>query len=201
MPGADPRAKEDYASALDAYARARAALDRARTPEELAAVSGALEEGRFAMASARARLEGREPPEHRAPCFFDPRHGPSARDVLWAPPGGEPQPVPACAADASRIEQGLDPETREVTVGGSRVPYWQASPAFAPYGAGFFGGFGIVPAFLVGSMLGSGFGFPAGDPGGDGDFAGDGDFGGGDFGDFGGGDFGGGGGDFGGGGE
>ena len=33
-------------------------------------------------------LDGRKPPERRPPCFFDPRHGPSSRDVEWAPPGG-----------------------------------------------------------------------------------------------------------------
>ena len=65
--------------------------------------------------SARARLEGREPPERRSPCFFDPRHGPSSRDVEWAPPGGAPRMVPACEADAQRVERGEDPETREVT--------------------------------------------------------------------------------------
>jgi hypothetical protein len=124
------------------------------------------------------------------------------RDVHWAPPGGEPQPVPACAADAARVEQGVDPETREVSSGGRRVPYWQASPAYGAYAGGFFGGFGIVPAFLIGSMLGTSFGWGGaiGGGGGEGgDFGGEGDFGGGGFGDFGGGDFGGGGGDFGGG--
>jgi MYXO-CTERM domain-containing protein len=203
MPDADPRVKEDYAHAVACYERADQALDRARTPDDMEAVSRALEEGRFAMASAKARLEGRPPPEHRPPCFFDPRHGPSVEDVEWAPAGGTPRPVPVCAADAQRIRDGLDPEAREVTVGGERRPYWDAPAAYGPYAGGFFGGAaGIFPGLIIGSLLGSSLGWGAGPAygaGDDYDDFGGGDFGGGDFGggDFGGGDFGGG--DFGGG--
>jgi hypothetical protein len=210
MPDVDPRAKEEYGHAVASDERADRALERARTPEDMEAVSSALEEGRFAMASAKARLEGRPLPEHRPPCFFDPRHGPSVEEVEWAPAGGAPRPVPVCAADAQRIRDGLDPEAREVTVGGERRPYWEAPAAYGPYAGGFFGGAaGIFPALVVGSLLGSSLGWGAGPAygagEGDGFDAGDaggGDFGGGDFGDFGGGDFGGGdfgGGDFGGG--
>ncbi len=204
MPGADAAARADYARGLDAYERANAALARVRRPQDLAAVSEAVEEGRFALASAKARLEGRPVPERRPPCFFDPRHGPSVRDVDWAPPGGAPRPVPACAADALAVEEGRDPATREIEVGGRSMPYYEAPGAYAPWAGGFFGGFGggFLPGLLFGSMLGWGPGlFHGGEAhGGEGGFGG-GDFGGGDFGggDFGGGDFGGGGGDFGGG--
>ena len=105
------------------------------------------------MTSARARLEGREPPERRAPCFFDPRHGPSTRDVEWAPIGGEPRMVPACEADAQRVERGDDPEAREVTVGGQRMPYWAAGPMYAPFMGGFYGA-GLLPGLLIGTSLG-----------------------------------------------
>jgi hypothetical protein len=202
MPGVDPRAREDYGRALAAHERASGAFRRARRPSDLEEVSVALEEGRYAMTAAQARLEGREPPERRPPCFFDPRHGPSVRDVEWTPPGGEPRPVPACAADAIRIEEGEEPAMREVLVGGRRTPYWNAGPAYAPWAGGFFGGAAgaLLPALFVGSMLGSGFGWGAPvveggdgfDDVGGGDFdTGGGDFGGGDFGggDFGGGDF------------
>jgi hypothetical protein len=201
MPGANPEGKRDYAEALELYQRAAKAFDRARVPEDLEAVSSALEAGRFAMASAKARLEGRPPPERRPPCFFDPRHGPSVRDVHWAPHGGTPRAVPACAADAIRIEEGEEPLAREVVVGGQRRPYWDAPAYYGPWAGGFFGGFGaaLLPTLFVGSMLGGGFGLGAPVVFDDGlDFGGE-DFGGGDFGggDFGGGDFGGG--DFGGG--
>ena len=212
MPNADPAAKEDYARAVECYQRADRAFDTARVPEDLEEVSAALEEGRFAMAAAKARLEGREPPERRPPCFFDPRHGPSVRDVEWAPDGGTPRLVPACAADAQAVEDGYEPAAREVLVGGQRMPYWNAPPVYGPWAGGFFGGMtgGLLPGLLIGSMLGSGlgFGFPGvahaesgsyDEGGGFGDFGG-GDFGGGgDGGDFADGDFGDFGGDFGGG--
>src|SRR5215207_7657126 len=196
MPGVDERARADYETALGAYERASAAVDRARTPRDLEPVGQDAEEGRYAMASARARLEGREPPERTPPCFFDPRHGPSAREVTWSPPWGEPREIPACEADAQRVEAGEDPDPRSVRVGGRDVPYWNAGPAYAPYMGGFFGG-GLLPGFFLGSMLGGGM---WGGGGGWGPES-SGDFGGGGFGGggCGGGDFGGGGGDFGGG--
>ena len=197
--GANEAAKAHYAEAIEAYRQAEEAFDRSRRPEELAEVSEHLERGRWAMIAARARIEGREPPERRAPCFFDPRHGPSTREVEWAPEGGQPRPVPACEADALRVEAGHDPQSREVMVGGRATPYWAAPGAFSPWAGGYFGGFGgFLPGLFLGSLMSGAF-FPHdvhADPGGaGGDFGG----GGGDFGGFGGGDFGGG--DFGGGGD
>jgi hypothetical protein len=183
LPGASAESRADYERAVNAYDRANSTWELAREPDDLEPVGSALEEGRWAMASARARLEGREPPERRPPCFFDPRHGPSSRDVEWAPPAGAPRMVPACEADAQRVERGEDPESREVTLGGQRVPYWAAGPMYAPFMGGFFGG-GLLPGLLIGSTLDW-------DMPGDGGDVGGGDFGGGDFGggDFGGGDF------------
>src|SRR3954469_14330310 len=177
----NPVAQAAYDRAVQSYGNASQAFDRARTPKELSGVARALEEGRYEMAVAQAALDGRPAPEQRDPCFFDPRHGPSVRDVLWTPPGGAARKVPACALDAQRVEQGLEPETREIAYGGRMVPYYYAPPMFG----GYFGGF--LPGLLVGELLGSPFGWGGG---------GGGDFGGGF--DIGGGDFGGGGGDFGG---
>jgi hypothetical protein len=191
MPDVDKEAKEHYGLGVERYQQADEALRRARRSEDIEAVTSLLEEGRWAMTAAKARLAGEEAPERRAPCFFDPRHGPSVRDIEWAPPGGAPRPVPVCAADAQRIEDGHDPYTRQVEVNGRRVPYYDAGPALMPWAGGFYGG-GLLPGLFVGSLLGGGFGeAEAADAAADqGDF---GDFGGGDFGGFGGGDFGGGG--------
>jgi hypothetical protein len=208
MPNANREAKDHYNEAVEVYTRAEQALDGARQPQDLEPVSSELERGRYEMEAAKALLAGRAAPERRAPCFFDPRHGPSTRDVDWAPPGGTPRPVPACEADALRVEEGLDPNVREIDYAGQRVPYWAAPAMYTPFFGGFYGGFGVggfLPGLLIGEMLGGGFGGGWGYPGGgwgDGD-AGNGDFGGGgglgDFGGGGGGDFGGG--DFGGGGD
>ena len=211
MPGADPRAKEDYVTALGCYERATSQLDKAQRPQDLAPVTEILEEGRYAMASARARLEGKEPPPRNPPCFFDPRHGPSERDVEWSLPGSTPRMVPACAADAARVEAGAEPNARQIVVQGQSMPYWNAPYYYGPWAGGWFGGMGggLFQGMLLGSMLGHGMGFGGfggyGGHGSDSGSGGDGDgggWGGGDFGGgggFGGGDFGGGGGDFGGG--
>lgn len=203
MPQASDAAKQRYGQAVEAYQRASQIFDRAKRPEDLAPVSETLEEGRYAMACAKAALEGRPAPERRAPCFFDPRHGPSTEDVEWAPSGGSPRPVPACAADAIRIKEGFQPHGRQVLVDGRATDYWNAPRHYGPWAGGYFNGFGgggLLSTLLVGSALGAGLGFGAeavGDLfGGDGD-GGDGGWGdGGDGGD--GGDFGGDGGDFGG---
>jgi uncharacterized membrane protein YgcG len=187
------KARDAYNRALASYERASGSFDQARSPQQLSSVAEALDEGRYEMAVAEAELEGRTPPERRPPCFFDPRHGPSTRDVEWAPPGGTPRPVPACEADAQRVERGEDPSSRQVPVGGAMVPYWST-----PMYGGYFGGF--LPGLLIGGSLGGWGGAPvvAGDDTSDGGFD-SGDFGGGGFG---GGDFGGGGGgDSGGGGD
>ena len=194
QPAAPPQAKEEYMRALDLYERGSRSFDAARTPEDLAKVAEALEEGRYRMEAAKAHLAGREPPERRPPCFFDPRHGASTREVEWSPPWGAPRSVPVCEADALRIEAGDEPEPREVLVGGERTPWWNA-PAYGPYGGGFYGGFGgLFPGLLFGSLLGSAFSSSDAHAGVDDGGSWGGDFGGGDFGggDFGGGDIGGG---------
>ncbi|MGR3869546.1 hypothetical protein ACUXZZ_13260 [Streptomyces graminifolii] len=218
-PGADDAMRADYERALDAYEQSKSYMAAATKPEDVRSVTQALEDGRFSLAQLAARREGRPLPERRAPCFFDPRHGPSVADATWTPPGGAPREVPVCAADQARLADGQDPMIREVDTDQGRRPYWDAGPAYGPWAGGYFGG-GLLPGLLVGTVLGSMMATPsyASDYGtGYGDF-GTGGFDGGDvsganfdpndfsggFGDGGGGDFGGGGdggggGDFGGG--
>ncbi|GAC1441195.1 MAG: hypothetical protein NVSMB51_21280 [Solirubrobacteraceae bacterium] len=198
LPNADKQAVQRYNQAVEAYDRANKVFETARRPEDLAPVSETMEEGRWAMVCAKALLAGETPPERRAPCFFDPRHGPSTEDVDWAPAQGAPRPVPACAADALRVREGFDPHGRQVQVDGRPTEYWNAPARYGPYAGGFFGGFGgggMLSGLLIGSALGGAMGmgggllddlFGGGDD--DGGGFGDGGFGGGD----GGGDFGGG---------
>ncbi len=155
MPDADPEGRQHYNQAVERYTEAEQALDRARRPADIEAVTSALEEGRWAMAAAKAELAGEPAPERRPPCFFDPRHGPSVGDVEWAPPGGQPRAVPVCAADLQHIQDGEDPMARQVPVGGQMLPYWAAGPAYMPWAGGFFGG-GLLPGLFLGSMLGGG---------------------------------------------
>ncbi len=217
-------AATEQAAALDAYERGTRALDAARKPADMAAVSRAIAEGQYRLTCAEAVAHGQPKPGRRPMCFFDPRHGMSVADVSWAPPDGGPsRTVPVCIDCQRIVERGDQPAMRLVQDRtGNQVQYVNAG--FAPsYWGGFGLGGGMFTGFLLGEALGGPglFGYGAspvyvnnyyGDSGydGSGDFGG-GDFGGGDFGgsdsgggDFGGGDFGGGdfgGSDFGGGGD
>jgi len=186
----DEAARQDYQRALDSYESAKESLSRVAAPEDIRHVTEALEDGRYAVACVKARTSGQPLPVRRPPCFFNPAHGPSTTDVDWAPPGGQQRQIPVCAADADRISQGAEPDIRTVQQGVGRVPYWQGGPAYSPWASGYFGGYatsGLLPGFLLGTLLSPGWdgfggdGFDSGyddggsyDGGGDGDNGGDG---------------------------
>ena len=103
----------------------------------------------------RARVGPRSGP----PCFFDPAHGPSTRNVTWAPPGGAPREVPACALDAARVTSGADPHIRMVQQGYQAVPYWQ-DQGHAAYARGYYEPYGLDPVvqgLAKGALLFGGF--------------------------------------------
>ena len=130
---------------------------------------------------------------------------------MWAPEGGAERSVPVCQACAVAIADGRTPAAREVPVGaaGQRVPYWMAGPQYQPYAGGYYNAYGnILPAMMIGTMLGGGghttvvnnvYDTSNGGAGGWFGGGGGGDAGGGGWMGGGGGDFGGGGGGFGGG--
>lgn len=204
-PDMDDAARADLQRAFDGYDRAKSAVTAMRSANDAGSVTKELEDGRFALACAQARLDQRPLPERRPPCFVDPRHGPSVADVMWAPPGLTERDVPLCAACQTTVLGGGQPAGLEVATAGGRVPYYQAGREFGGYAGGYFNSFApVMSAVLVGTVLSSmwtmpgvtssgmdtaGFGGGGGDSGGW-DFGG----GGGGFGDggFGGGDFGGG---------
>jgi uncharacterized membrane protein YgcG len=186
----NPQAAEEQAAALTAYERGTATLDAARRPRDMGAVSRAIAEGQYHLASAEALAAGQPRPDRRPSCFFDPRHGMSVTDVSWTPPDGGPgRSVPVCPACEHKLERGIEPEMRKVETDDGQVSYVNAG--FAP---AYWGGFGLGPGLFTGFLLGQALAPHAffGGYAGDGD-SGGGDFGGGDFGGgFGGGDFGGG---------
>ena len=108
---------------------------KARGVEHLPQVAAQLAVTRRALAVARATLAGEQPPPDRPLCFFDARHGASAADVEWAPPGGAAaRTVPACAADVQRVANGLPPGAREVEVDVDRLgPWFEGRPEFGYY--------------------------------------------------------------------
>lgn len=199
-------AKADYQDAVLTYSDARAAVEKAQTPAQIAEARAMLEKGLRSARRARAHLEGRpveeaeQEPLLEGLCTFDPKHGRAVGEATVTAPDGRTAEVPVCADCMRRMEEGEDPEIREIEVGGRRRPYWQSG------GGGGMGGLmnGALLGILLGGMFGGGS--ASGDPGNhdqgggwpDQWGGGGGDAGGGGFG--GGGDFGGGGGDAGGGG-
>jgi hypothetical protein len=152
----DDGMQQDYRRALDSYDDSKSALAAVKRPEEVGHVTEILEDGRYAIASIKARIAGEPLPVRRVPCFFDPAHGPSVRDVPWTPPGGVQRSVPACAADVDRVLAGADPSIRTVLVGPRRVPYWDGGPAYAPWAQGYYnawGGGDLLTGLLIGSAL------------------------------------------------
>ena len=188
----DEDGRADYQQALDAYESAQRAVPRIRAPEEVTEVVSTLAAGRYALACVQARVAGVELPEQRVPCFFNPQHGPSARDVEWTTTRHGTRVVPACAQDAARLAARERPDARMVTIGSRTVPYWDAGAAYRPYSRGHF------PADI--DVRGASVAWVFIDPSGPAGFDFGGHGGGWNGGDFGGGDVGGGGGDFGGGG-
>lgn len=200
-PAMDEAARADVQRALDDYDRARMAVATMRRAQDAESVTSALEDGRFALACAQARMTGQALPERRPPCFVDPRHGPSVADVPWTPPGLSLRDVPMCAACRTTVETGGTPASFDVeTVDGQRRPYYQAGPEHGAYAQGYYSPFaGVMGAVLMGTVISSMWSMPGITSTSGLDSAGMGGFGGGggDWGGFGGGDFGGG--DFGGG--
>jgi hypothetical protein len=181
-----PEAAQEQDAALSAYERGTAALDTAKRPGDMAAVSRAIAEGQYHLACAEALAADRPRPGRRPSCFFDPRHGMSVRDAHWTPvEGGPGRSVPVCPACARKLDQGIEPDMRKVDADGATVNY--VNSGFAP---AYWGGFGLVPGLFTGFLLGEALAPHTGL--GDG-YSDGGDYGGGDFdGDYGGGDFGGG---------
>jgi len=153
------QAVNQYTRAYEQQERAEQAFEQARSPDDIAQVSSALESGRFAMAAASALFERRDPPKRRPPCFFDTRHGPSVNDVGWEPPTGPPRPVPACQSCMRLIAGGGQPQARRVRTGLRRVPFYDAPPHFESWFGGYFGGAAadLVAGFPLGKALDDGF--------------------------------------------
>lgn len=152
----DEPMQQDYTRALDAYDDAKRSLDAVTQPDEIKHVTEILEDGRYAMACVKARVANKPLPQKRPPCFFNPQHGPSSENVTWAPAGGSPRDVPACAADAERVKVGADPYIRTVAVGAQRVPYWQGGPAYQPYAQGYYNnwrGSDMLTGMMIGGLM------------------------------------------------
>ena len=130
--------RADYQQALDAYEAAKAALARSATAPDVTIVTRTLTDGRFSYACVLAARDGRERPQRRPPCFFDPHHGPASRDLSWAPPGGVARDIAVCFRDAERLTAGEQPEVRLVRLGNRRVAWFASGPMYVAWAGGWY---------------------------------------------------------------
>lgn len=119
-------ASHHYGRALEHYDRATTLVAASAGVEDLLGVEQVVADARYHRAAVLALQAGEPMPVRREPCFFDPRHGPSVRDVAWAPPSGVERTVPVCAADARRLAGGQPPAIRQVRVGDRYVAWHEA---------------------------------------------------------------------------
>lgn len=134
----DAATQVDYQVALDAYEHGKWNAPRLAKVDEISSLVDTLASGRYALACVQARVAGEPVPERRVPCFFNPQHGPSARNVMWTTVRTGTRTVPACTRCAAQLAAREKPEVRTVQIGSRRVPYWEAGSIASPYGRGYF---------------------------------------------------------------
>lgn len=159
----DPRlgdeGRADLQEALDSYEGAKAAAAAMTSPEQASAVTSALDDGRWRLACVQARLAGTALPERRPPCFFDPRHGPSVKDVPFVPSqGAAVRDVPACQACATAVETGQMPDYRVTQSSTGTQPYWNSGSEYAGYTQGYYrSNTDLMSTIFMATMIGSMF--------------------------------------------
>jgi hypothetical protein len=122
----DEAGRIEYQAALDGYESAQREAGTITDLDQVATVTATLNDGRYALACVQARVAGEPVPEKRTPCFFNPQHGPSVKDVMFTARAGGTKRVPACAQDAARVEAGEKPAIRKIEVNGRKIDYYEA---------------------------------------------------------------------------
>ena len=105
------------------YRAGRAALREAETVEDVLTLQDSLVRAFFHLSRSDALAAGEDPPSRSDPCFFNPQHGPAVAEVAWAPHGSPPVSTAVCRDDATRIESGLAPRFRQISLGGATVAF------------------------------------------------------------------------------
>lgn len=141
-----------FRNASEVFRAAEVRLAEATTTQDLERLADDLDDARWELAAAAARLAGEEPPPrpeeaHPEPCFFDPTHGAGVEEATLQTAAGT-RTVKVCAADAERLRRGEHPEPRTVSVDGRAVP---APKAPRSHGGGGMDALDVF-SILVGGM-------------------------------------------------
>jgi uncharacterized membrane protein YgcG len=129
---------EEARHRLDAGADDDDDQDRMDTPDDVEGVVRRLADARYELAAIDALRNGRPQPEKTAPCFFDPRHGPSVTVSPFTPEGGAERSVPVCAHCRDELAAGRVPPSRTLKIGDLVRPYWQWDRYTRPYVNGYW---------------------------------------------------------------
>ena len=108
------------------------------TPDEVEDVVRRLADARFELVAIDALRRGQPVPQRSAPCFFDPRHGPSVAERPFTPEFGLERQVPVCAGCAEEVDVGRKPVPRTFSLSGVVKPYWQWDRYTRPYVNGYW---------------------------------------------------------------
>jgi uncharacterized membrane protein YgcG len=129
---------------LDLVEEARHRLDvtdgqsRMDTPDEVEDVVRRLADARFELVAIDALRRGQPVPQRSAPCFFDPRHGPSVAERPFKPEFGLERQVPVCAKCGEEVDAGQAPAVRTFSLSGVVKPYWEWDRYTRPYVNGYW---------------------------------------------------------------
>jgi hypothetical protein len=134
----DPQQSKLSKDVLDTVEKARQRLDAAKGDKDVEAVTTLLGSARYGLVCLDAVRAGKPIPEPTAPCFFDPRHGPSVAQVQWKPEDGAAREVAVCAACKQRDEAGEQPAIRMVKGHLTERPYWEYAEDLAAYVDGYW---------------------------------------------------------------
>ncbi|MEU8227682.1 hypothetical protein [Kribbella sp. NPDC048915] len=134
----DPQKSKLSKDILDTVEKARQRLDAAKGDKDIEAVSTLLGSARYGLVCLEAVRAGQPIPEPTAPCFFDPRHGPSTAQVRWKPERGAEREVDVCAACKQRDEAGAEPAIRMVKGFQLERPYWEYAEDLSAYVNGYW---------------------------------------------------------------
>ncbi len=129
---------EEARHRLDAQSDGGDGRSRMDTPAEVEDVVRRLADARYELAAIDALRNGRPVPDKTAPCFFDPRHGPSVAERAFKPEFGLERQVPVCAKCAEEVDAGRKPAARTFSLDGVVKPYWDFDRYTRPYVNGYW---------------------------------------------------------------
>ncbi|WP_405061975.1 hypothetical protein OG474_10045 [Kribbella sp. NBC_01505] len=134
----EPQQAKISKDVLDTVEKARQRLDSAKGDPDVEAVTTLLGSARYGLVCIDAVRAGQPIPKPTAPCFFDPRHGPSTAEVEWAPFEGSVRKVDVCTACKQRAEAGEEPQVRMVKLWQQPRPYWSFGEEMGAYIDGYW---------------------------------------------------------------